>query len=785
MEEQMRRVLIVFCIMAFTLVVGISMCSAAGKPITYYTLTVASTNPTSGVAITVSPLDKNGAGNGTTQFTRSYAKGTVVTLTAPATSTGGSFVKWQKGTTDYATTQATTVTMTAAATMTAVYGTVTTTYTLTVASTNPTSGVAIIVSPVDKTGAGNGTTQFTRTYNSGTSVTLTAPATASSNNFSKWQKNGVDAGTALAISVSMTANTTMTAVYVTPPPSGNHASVTGTYNTPAEVTAKCLTCHSSAGPGVNVSSAVPNSLHGMMPTASPNVINNTGLSQKLMEINTFCTYPNPAQAGAACLTCHPTLGKFQNLAAADIDCLMCHNDNYKRSFTPEPDSAKWIRVTDWSGVARTYVPAAADVNGNYSVQFNFAAMTPGTTGLSLIQGAKRPTTTTCLNCHAKAGGSDWAKRGDIGLNSATATSDQDIHLASVANGGAGLSCSSCHVSSSHKIPGRGIDLRPTESGVAVKKCTDCHLNFDSGSAHAAAGAPRSEGDRHVKRVACQACHITAFGKGGATEVARNWKGTIEWNAGLCMGQGGWAPQETDVSNGIPDFVFFNKTSYVYKFGETLSRIDPVSGLTSMADAVGGVNDTQGVSFLIPIKRHTSNMAVMNSGTNAGKVIPFDVVWQFMTGYADQAAERGKAFAGWTGTHEWKTVEAELALNHGVSPAARVTCTNCHHGRNQFSTAYVTKLDKLGYKLKDANKDGKVDAADEAIICSQCHLQKAFKTDWQLQHNHTAKGSGIGCTFCHDFKRPERGLCEPCNANGTENTACINEFVDTNYYNHCQ
>jgi nitrate reductase cytochrome c-type subunit len=688
----MKKVLTVLCITALVLAVGVTM-SFAAKPATYYTLTVASTNPSSGVAITASPLDRNGAGNGTTQFTRSYLKGTVVSLTAPATSTGGNFSKWQKGTADYATTAATTVTM--------------------------------------------------------------------------------------------SANTTMTAVYVTPPPTGNHASVTGTYNTPREVTAKCLTCHSSAGPGVNVSSAVPSSLHGMMPTASPNVINNTGLSQKLMEINTFCTYPNPAMAGAACLTCHPTLGKFQNMAASDIDCLMCHSDTYKRKFTPEPDTAKWNYVTDWQGIARTYVPAAKDANGNYNVEFNFSAMPAGTTGLSLIKGVHRPTTTTCLNCHAKAGGSDWAKRGDIGLNSASATSDQDVHLASVANGGAGLSCSSCHVSANHKIPGRGIDLRPTESGVAVKKCTDCHLNFDSGGAHAAAGAPRSEGDRHVKRVACQACHITAFGKGGATEIARNWKGTIEWNQALCMGQGGWAPQETDVSNGIPDFVFFNKTSYVYKLGETLNRIDPVSGLTTMADAVGGANDALGVSFLTPIKRHTSNMAVMNSGTNAGKVIPFDVVWQFMTGYADQAAERGKAFAGWTGTHEWKTLEAELALNHGVSPAARVTCTNCHHSRNQFSTAYVTKLDKLGYKLKDANKDGLVNAADEAIICSQCHLQKAFKSDWQMQHNHVSKGSGIGCSFCHDIKRPERGLCEPCNANGTENTACITEFVDTNYYNHCQ
>ena len=62
------------------------------------------------------------------------------------------------------------------------------------------------------------------------------------------------------------------------------------------------------------------------------------------------------------------------------------------------------------------------------------------------------------------------------------------------------------------------------------------------------------------------------------------------------------------------------------------------------------------------------------------------------------------------------------------------------------------------KLKD--KNGIVDAADKAIVCSQCHSEKSLKRDWEQMHAHTNKGSGIGCTFCHDIERPERGLCEP-------------------------
>jgi hypothetical protein len=137
---------------------------------------------------------------------------------------------------------------------------------------------------------------------------------------------------------------------------------------PGKVTAKCLECHSSQG------TAVVNSLHGMMPTLSPNVTNATGFSQKLGEINTFCSYPNPDMAGAACLNCHPTLGKFENLAATDIDCLQCHNDSYKRRFIGETDPSKFINVVDWQGTPKTYVPAWKNANGNFQIEFNWAAM---------------------------------------------------------------------------------------------------------------------------------------------------------------------------------------------------------------------------------------------------------------------------------------------------------------------------------------------------------------------------------------------------------------------------
>jgi hypothetical protein len=91
------------------------------------------------------------------------------------------------------------------------------TQTLTVASINPGSGVTIAVTPTDNAGFGDGATQFTRTFNRNATVTLTAPNTASGNNFLKWLRNGVDFATTGSTNVTMDADYTMTAVFAPPP----------------------------------------------------------------------------------------------------------------------------------------------------------------------------------------------------------------------------------------------------------------------------------------------------------------------------------------------------------------------------------------------------------------------------------------------------------------------------------------------------------------------------------------------------------------------------------------
>lgn len=86
-------------------------------------------------------------------------------------------------------------------------------YCLTVTSINPDSNVPITVVPSDLQGASSGNTPFTRCYEPGTVVTLVAPKTAGGNTFWKWQRNGVDYSFNRTVSVLMTSNHTMIAIY--------------------------------------------------------------------------------------------------------------------------------------------------------------------------------------------------------------------------------------------------------------------------------------------------------------------------------------------------------------------------------------------------------------------------------------------------------------------------------------------------------------------------------------------------------------------------------------------
>ena len=86
-------------------------------------------------------------------------------------------------------------------------------YTLSVLSSNPSSGVPVTVSPPDSAGLGDGTTPLSREYPVGMTVTISAPATSGVATFVGW--TGCDSAVGTACTVAIGGNRTVTARYQT------------------------------------------------------------------------------------------------------------------------------------------------------------------------------------------------------------------------------------------------------------------------------------------------------------------------------------------------------------------------------------------------------------------------------------------------------------------------------------------------------------------------------------------------------------------------------------------
>jgi Leucine-rich repeat (LRR) protein len=180
-----------------------------------FKLTVQS-NPLSGAAITVTPADNNSQAGGSTSFTRIYDENESVTLSAAAELDGRAFIKWTVDGADK-TGNTIQVTMDKNHTAIAIYeeNPPEEPRTLQVESTHA-SGTPITVSPTDLNGDSDGATKFTRSYNKGTSVTLTAPAEHNGHKFDHWTVDGKKITSSTTLNFTISGDHKAKAFYVTP-----------------------------------------------------------------------------------------------------------------------------------------------------------------------------------------------------------------------------------------------------------------------------------------------------------------------------------------------------------------------------------------------------------------------------------------------------------------------------------------------------------------------------------------------------------------------------------------
>lgn len=461
----------------------------------------------------------------------------------------------------------------------------------------------------------------------------------------------------------------------------------------------CLECHN------DYALDVFDSTHYQWKGIAPDMINQTGDLQgkHAGAVNTYCG--NITGNWQGCSSCHigrgaepedtPTVSQLEN-----IDCLVCHQDAYKRKKVNgqmQPDTA------------------------NMTVSMDEA-----------VQTVHKPTRTSCLQCHAKAGGGDAVKRGDLALATAQTTDNHyDVHMATT---GADLECQACHVPENHRFPGKGSDIRPTD--------LDVDLDCGSSGCHSSTPHESSEINRHTQKVACQTCHIPVYAKDAADTAATEATETHRsWQSGSEHASAPRHPVTTRANNLMPVYRFWNRASDNYLlFDEVNENWDTGTYPTSVPD--GDVADAN--SKLYPFKYKTSDYPIR---TESNQLIALDTSVFFATADPDAATLSGLENMGFDpgDDYHWVTTDTYQLLNHQVSPADEaLTCTSCH-----MNTSRIDLQGELGFRLTDANRN---------TCAAGCHsASKAFEWsfgDFEEFEAHHKKHSekGAGCQECHGFSR---------------------------------
>ncbi len=482
-----------------------------------------------------------------------------------------------------------------------------------------------------------------------------------------------------------------------------------------EGSATCIKCH------LDQAQEVHGSVHYQWFGPTPDVPAMDG-GGKLGGINDFCGYPDINFIGqmvnldgetvdGGCAACHVGMGAKPAAEASqtqieNIDCLVCHSPTYKRKVEPTDDGFQFVPAPE-----RMSVPL-----------------------LDAITDVQKPSSANCLSCHAYAGGGDNNKRGDIESAHANPPSAQfDVHMASPELGGAGLSCLDCHVSSEHRIAGRGTDLRATDLAEPVV-CTNCHPSAPHDS---------SRLNEHVARVDCASCHIPTFAKVTSTEMMRDYR-----EAEIVEAKRLYEPKMTRQANVSPVYLFDNGTSEFYDFGDpfTLGPRDRIV----MSSPLGSIQDPD--AKIIPVKHHT---AVQPFDVATNRLIPVKLGMLFQTGDVDASIRAGATAMDWPLDEGYDFIGAErfMGIYHEVAPASNaLACDDCH-------AASATRMDfeLLGYTPK-SESNGRP-------LCLSCHGYEDDQEEWgdrffyEVHNEHVgedrdddlrAAETRITCSDCHTF-----------------------------------
>ncbi len=291
-------------------------------------------------------------------------------------------------------------------------------------------------------------------------------------------------------------------------------------DTPYEDTQSCLNCHGTIGDDVITTAHF--TWEGLA-TGIEGFENEDHGKNDI--INNFCIAV-PTNEGR-CTQCHAGIGyaddTFDFGNPKNVDCLICHDQTgtYAKGKTTAgaPDPA-----VDLQAVAQNIA-----VDGGV------------------------PTRKACLDCHAKAGGGNNVKHGDLYVSLANTTREFDVHMGT---DGGNRVCVDCHEVKkdaddnvlSHGIG--GMVFHSTDEG-DMQDCGDCH--GDRTNIHAGKTVEQIIGLH--PRIACQTCHIPTFARSTPTKVEWYWADAGDVDRGV----------ETEMVSGVEVPVYDpKKGSFVWE-----------------------------------------------------------------------------------------------------------------------------------------------------------------------------------------------------------------------------
>lgn len=428
-----------------------------------------------------------------------------------------------------------------------------------------------------------------------------------------------------------------------------------------EGTKTCLTCHEDIGDNVLTTG------HWKWEGLASNIQGHEEqVHGKNNLVNNFCIGV-PSNEGR-CTQCHigyDYVDKNYDFSNAEkIDCLVCHDQTgtYKKA------------------------PLTAG-NPDPSVDLLAVAKSVG-------EKEGVPQRLNCIACHAKAGGGDNVKHGDISTAMIDTTREFDVHMGT---DGGNFTCVTCHDVKrtadgnqlSHGIG--GMPFHSVDEG-NMKQCSDCHGDTTTVHENKEVGNlfVSNSGKKRHERLACQVCHIPAIAKEISTKTDWDWSTAGQDIDPIPMSPDGRAMYDKKKGN----FVWENNVRPVLrahngKWNKVMINVNDQYDTTPIQLSSPAVDPADMTAMIYPFKLMTGKQAVDKNNKTVfvphlfgmpGGDNPYWVKFDWDLAIKDGAEYTGQIYSG---EYEFVDTEMLLSVSHEVAPSEDSfgkggDCTACHN-----------------------------------------------------------------------------------------------------------